>query len=189
MKQAEILYQQAVLLAEQGDMAKARRHLVPVDYKVFYEKASRLQKEAALLMHPQEQYPLTRGEMLKNAAALAYKADLYEEAQKNIELCRLEKIDGYTALKLDALEGEIQKTLDMSPVDKPLNIQGVITAANADEREIKIRDTENQRVYVLIVPANMFKKLVQSYWQERVSVVGHAGPQGIFTLDTIAPLA
>ena len=97
-----------------GDMAKAKRHIMPFEYKLFYEKAFLLEKEAALLMSSEEKYPLTRGEMLRNAAALAYKADKYEEAHKLAVLCRAEDLDGYTLLKLDELEMLIHEALAMS---------------------------------------------------------------------------
>jgi meiotically up-regulated gene 157 (Mug157) protein len=44
---------------------------------------------------------------------------------------------------------------------------------------------ENQQVYSFIVPANMFKKVVKSYWQDVVSVVGHVNIQGVFMLEKI----
>jgi hypothetical protein len=111
MKQAEILYHQAVSFAEQGDMAKAKGHILPIDYKLFYEKAFLLEREAALLMSSDEKYPLSRGEMFKNATALAYKAGKYEDAQKVAALCRAEKLDGYNLMKLDELEELILKAL------------------------------------------------------------------------------
>jgi hypothetical protein len=189
MNQALILYQQAVSYAEQGDMAKAKQHLVQVDYKLFYEKASLLEKEAALLMPRGERYPLTRGQMLKNAVALAYKAGKYEEAEKIVALCRAEDLDGYTLMKLEELENLIHKALEGKTSGVSLTVRGVVTSANADEREIKIRDVENQQVYAFIVPASMFKKVVKAYWQDLVSVVGHASPHGVFTLEKISPAA
>jgi hypothetical protein len=44
---------------------------------------------------------------------------------------------------------------------------------------------ENQQVYSFIVPAKIFKKVVKSYWQDVVSVVGHVSTQGVFTLEKI----
>lgn len=184
MKQSEILYRQAVSFAEQGDMAKVKRHIVPIDYKLFYEKAFLLEKEAALLMSSDEKYPLSRGEMLKNAVALAYKAGKYEEAQKVAALCRDENLDGYTLIKLEELEKLVLAAL-VPTHSSSLTVRGLFTSANADDREIKIRDMENQQVYSFIVPANMFKKVVKSYWQDVVSVVGHVSTQGIFTLEKI----
>jgi hypothetical protein len=185
MKQSEILYRQAVSFAEQGDMAKAKRHILPIDYKLFYEKAFLLEKEAALLMSSDEKHPLSRGEMLKNATALAYKAGKYEDAQKVAALCRVEALDGYTMMKLEELEGLILAALAVPAHNSSLTVRGLFTSANADDREIKIRDMENQQVYSFIVPANMFKKVVKSYWQDVVSVVGHVNMQGVFTLEKI----
>ena len=186
MKQSEILYNQAVSFAEQGDIAKAKRHIVPIDYKLFYEKAFLLEKEAALLMSSEEKHPLSRGEMLKNATALAYKAGKYEEAQKTATLCRSEALDSYTLIKLGELEKRIVAALATPIHNSSLTVRGLFTSANADDREIRIRDMENQQMYSFIVPANMFKKVVKSYWQDVVSVVGHANVQGVFTLEKIS---
>ena len=72
------------------------------------------------------------------------------------------------------------------PTNNPsLTVRGLFTSANADDREIRIRDMENQQVYSFIVPANMFKNVVKSYWQDVVSVVGHVSTQGVFTLEKI----
>jgi hypothetical protein len=136
-------------------------------------------------MSSDEQYPLSRGEMLKNAAALAYKAGKYEDAQKVVALCRIEELDGYTSVKLDELEKLILAALAIPTHNSSLTVRGLFTSANADDREIRIRDMENQQVHSFIVPANMFKKVVKSYWQDVVSVVGHVNLQGVFTLEKI----
>jgi hypothetical protein len=187
MSQAEILYRQAVGFAEQADIAKAKCQ--PIDYKSLYEKAYLLEKEAALLMSSNEKAPFSRSMMLKSAAALAFKAGKYEEAEKIVALCRSENPDGYIMAKLDELQAAINKTAAVLQTDNSLTVRGVFTSANADEREIKIRDVENQQVYAFIVPASMFKKVVKAYWQDLVSVVGHASPHGVFTLEKISPAA
>jgi len=186
MKQAEILYRQAVLFAEQADMAKIRKN---ADYKDLYEKAFLLQKEAAQLMSPEDDYPMFRTEMMQSAAALAYKAGNLEEAEKMIALCREETGPFPFAYKLDELETLVRQAAVNPHANGSLQVKGILTQANADEKEITIRDMENQRTYAFVVPSKIFKKVVKEYWQELVFAVGKASPHGVFTLEKISPAA
>jgi len=187
MKQAEIFYNQSVGFAEQADIARVKR--LPVDYKDLYAQAFYLQKKAALLMSPEDFYPMPRSFMIQGAAGLAYQAGLFEEAEKMIALCRSENPPGLVAHKLDEIEKAIRKAAAAPPANGSLQIKGILTQANADEKEITIRDMENQRTYAFVVPSKIFKKVVKEYWQELVFAVGKASPHGVFTLEKISPAA
>ncbi len=187
MNQAEILFQKGAEFSDQGDIAQIKHK--SVDYKALYEKAYLLKKEAALLMSPEDKHPMHRTWVMNGAASLAYKAGKYEEAQKTVALCRTLDPDDYTSSKLDELEDLIRKAIADRPRNGSLRVTGVLTAANADEKEIKIRDLENQQVYAFIVPAKLFKNVVKSYWQEAVLAVAKVSPHGIFTLQKISPVA
>lgn len=187
MNHAEILYRQSVMFAEQADMMKVKGQAF--EARGFYERAFLLQKEAAQFMSAEENYPMFRTEMMQSAAALAYKAYKLEEAEKMIVLCRAENPPEYFAHKLDELELLVRQAATARPSNGSLQIKGVLTEANANEKEIKITDLENQRTYAFIVPSKIFKKVVKDYWQELVSVVGKASPHGVFTLEKISPAA
>jgi hypothetical protein len=105
MSQASILYRQAVSYAEQADIARIK-HL-PIDYKALYAQAALLEKDAALMMSDDEQYPMPRTLMLKSAAALAFKAGNYDESLKIIEICRAENPPSGVIEKLNLLEQDI----------------------------------------------------------------------------------
>jgi hypothetical protein len=109
MKNAISLYNQAVHYAELADIAKIKS--TSVDYKSLYNKASNLQKEAALLLNDDDMEPLNKTAMLRSAAALAYKASNFAESEILIRLARLQKFDAYEAAKLDEIEAALQNQL------------------------------------------------------------------------------
>ncbi len=187
MSQAEKLYRESVLLAEQADIARIKHP--QVDYKGLFEQAFVLQKQAAQWMSPEEVYPMYRTEMMQSAAALAYKAGKMEEAEKMIALCRSENPPAFVEQDLKKLEALIRQATATPPKNGSLQVKGILTQANADEKEITIRDMENQRTYAFIVPSKIFKNVVKDYWQELVSAVGKASPHGVFTLEKISPAA
>ena len=186
MNQAELLYNQGVQWAEQADIARIKRY--PVDYKSYYAKASELERDAALLLSAEDKNPLSRGVLLRSAAALAYKAGDFKEAEKLIALARSENPMGYEAAKLDDIEEAIRKALAALPSDQSLTVTGTFTAADVDEKEIKIRELESHQLYSFIVPAAMFRKIAKSYLLEVVSVVGKSSPMGVLTLEKISPV-
>ncbi len=187
MKLAEITFMQGEGFAEQADIAKVKR--LPVDYKALYEKAFLLEKEAALEMSPEDNHPMFRYEMMQSAAALAYKAGKYDDALKTIALCRTFDPDDYTLMRLNELEALIRKADAGQPKNGSLRITGILTAANGDEKEIRIRDRESMKVYAFVVPAKMFKEVVKSYWLETVAAVAKISPNGALTLQKISPAA
>ncbi len=197
MNQAESLYRQAVTYAEQADIARIKK--LPLDFKFLYREASRLELEAAMLVPSDGYEPLPRIGLLRSAAALAYKAGNYPEAEKIIALARSENPDGYEASKLDDIEDAIReaakapssngKTTNSKPANPRLHVTGAMTAADADESAIKIRDTESSQVYSFIVPAKMFRSVVKSYLLEMVSAVGKTSPKGRLTLEKISPVS
>jgi hypothetical protein len=109
MSQAITLYRQAISFAEQADIARIKR--LPIDYKALYAQAALLEKNAALMMSADEEYPMPRTLMLKSAAALAFKAGNYEESLKIIALCRAENPPSGVLEKLILLEQDIQDAI------------------------------------------------------------------------------
>jgi hypothetical protein len=183
MKAAESLYRRAVALAEQGDIARIKQ--LPVDYKALYAQAAQLEKEAAMALSKGDTEPLSRHALLRSAAALALKSGNFGEAEKLISLARSGNPPSYEAAKLDEIESSIADSLVKKPVAH-FQITGTLTAANADEQEIKIRDAESLQLFSCFVPANRFQKIVKAYWQELVLAVGKTSPSGVNILEKIS---
>ena len=185
--QAVALYQQAVRIAEQADIAKVKR--LAVDYKALYHQASELEKDAALLLTPEDTIPLKKITLLRSAAALAYKAGNYLESEKLVALARAHQPDNYEAAKLDELEAALLALAPEGAATRVLIVTGTCSAANADENKITIRSLDDRIQYSFIVPTKIFKKTVKSYWLEVVQAVGKASANGVLTLEKISTLS
>ncbi len=186
MNQAINLYHEGVRFAEQGDMAKVRHQ---ANYKTFYEKAFWLEKEAASLMTAQDRFPFSRFDMMQSAAALAFKAGKFAEAQEMIALCRSENPPEHVAHLLDDLEKRIGEAKKSIAPNGHLTFQGKLVAANADKEEITISDEDGGKSWRLVVPVDILKKTVQTYWLENVSAQVSERPDGVYVLEQISAAA
>lgn len=80
MKSLEELHDEAMLLADQGDAARARQH--PEEARTFFAQALALEAQALALSSPQEQP--TQAVLLRSAACLAIEAEDADEACRYI---------------------------------------------------------------------------------------------------------
>ncbi len=184
---ASILHHQAVRLAEEADMAKAK--FTPIDFRELYNRAFLFEKEAAMMQTSQEFAPLPRHTLLRSAAALAFKAGNFSESEKIIALARSENPPIYESEKLDEIETLVQEATASQILNGHFQITGTFSAVNSEEKEIKIRDSKSQRMYAFVVPPRMFRQVVKSYLLEMVSAVGKSSPSGVLTLEKITLVA
>lgn len=156
--------------------------------KVLYEKAYWLEKSAAISMRKNAVIPIPRLAMIKSAAALAFKAGLYQEALKMIAF-------GYKEYPSYAAEHELHPLFEVIKQRMPeINLQtqyltGVLTAADAKEYQIKLENTKDNRLYYIIVPSEMMDEIVRSYWKNQVLVEITSYSEGVMILNKISAAA
>ncbi len=156
--------------------------------RILYEKAFWLEKEAALQMPLNGKTPVPRPVFLRSAASLAFKAGLFQEAEKLIALCRAENPPAFVVRELSELEVLITQQKPATQ-NGHLEIKGKLTSANEHENEIMVEETTTRRAYSIFIPAGKLKDVVRSFFSEMVFVQASASPHGMFTLEKISRAA
>ena len=141
-----------------------------------------MEYQSAEMIKIEGHHPSNRVTRLRSAAALAYKAGNFPEAQRIIAIARSEQPDGYESIKLDDIEAAIQRESNGQ-----VQVTGALTAADADASQISIRELETSKVYAFTVPEKMFRRVVKKHWLDVVRAIGNASPQGMLTLEKISP--
>ena len=136
-------------------------------------------------MNRATQIPFSQIVMIRSAAALAYKAGLYQEALKLIAFGFKEYSDNIATPELQSVLEAVKK--EMPEIDlKTVHLKGVLTAANANDYEIKIENLTNKMPYSIIVPSEMMDEIVRSYWKNEVLIEITSYTTGIMVLDKIS---
>ncbi len=171
-------------------IAKAKGTGSPDFVRELYKKAYEIEKEAVLKMPKGSEIPVPRTSLIRGAAALAYHAGLFQEAEKMIALCLAE----------DPPESEVEKLNDIKKrmeEEKPavkstnghLQIKGVLKQANSLENEITVHEMGKQKLYSILVPAKQLSDIVKKYWQDEVNIEASSTPNGVFVLEKISKAA
>jgi len=181
-------HQLAMDMAAYGDVAKAKG--LGQDAKEFYNKAFVLEYEAALKF-PKELDALTKFIWLRSAAALAYKAGLFMECERLVELCRSENPPKWIEKELQDILSLIAKAKNTSITNstKSFQLSGIFKEVNSQKNEIIIEDTIQNQSFSVIVPRPVLVDIIRQYLAQQIQVVAHQTPHGIFVLDTIQAAA
>ncbi|HFA48159.1 MAG TPA: hypothetical protein ENJ95_03985 [Bacteroidetes bacterium] len=183
MNTIEAMHQAASELSVLADVALAKGH--KDTSKTFFQKAFELERIAAVQTPLDETDTLSRFILLRSAAALAYKAQDYLEAEKLTALCLSENPPAFIKKELDEIAELVRKAQSPGKTNGHLQIRGILTQANADDSKITIKDDENQKIYSLFVPAKMMNRVVKAFWKVRVTVEAATSPAGVIVLKHI----
>jgi len=152
--------------------------------KILFEKAFWLEKAAVWEMKKEANIPFSRLVMIRSAAALAYKAALYQEALKLIALGLKEYPEHIALPELESVLAAVTKKMPEVHL-KTYSLKGILTAANAHEHEIKVETDSSPQIYSILVPAAMMDDIVRSYWKNEVLINITSYSEGVMILDSI----
>lgn len=153
--------------------------------KVLFEKAFWLEKAAVMSMEKDEEIPFSRLVMIRSASALAFKAGLYQEALKLIALGLREYPEKQALMELKPILDAVKKVMPEVKLET-YSLRGVLTAADSNEREIKVKTSESFQLYSIIVPVELMDNIVRSYWKNEVLIEITAYSEGVMILDNIS---
>ena len=156
------------------------------EVKANFYQAYLLEKEAALKMSISQTSSIPRPYLIRSAAALAYRAAAFLEAEKMIALGLSENPSSEVIQQLNELTSLIQKNQSSRMENKAINLKGKLLAADENEFEIKIKSVENEEFYSIFVPAKILKGIVRQYFAEMVNVQAISSPSGFIMLKNIS---
>jgi len=151
--------------------------------KLFYQKAFNLEKNYALSFPEKPAYLLSRAVFLRSAAYLALNSGNVKEAI-NLAKFGLENSPHPDFIK--DFEAIIKKEKESSSnTTKEITISGMLTFADLSNNQIKIRETNSERVYTFLVTNSSLEELVLAFWAKTVAVKGIADKSGAIELAEI----
>lgn len=148
-----------------------------------YKKAYHLEKEAVLKMEPETEIPVPYPVLVRGAAALAYHAGLFDEANQMIAQCFALNPPAFVINELN----ELKALMKIDGKKKNLRIKGKLTSAN--EAEITIVEEISSKQYSIHVPAEKLKEVVKKFFLETVFIQATTSPKGGIFLQKITKAA
>lgn len=185
MKNIKDLHKKAMEFADSAEVGKLKG-MSPQAIKENFYQAYLLEKEAALKMSTNQNNPIPRSYLLRSAAALAYRAAAFLEAEKMIALGLSENPPLEVIQQLEELTNLIKKSQSSIAENKAINLKGKLLAADEKEFEIKIQSIDEEEYYSIFVPANILKGIVRKYFAEMVNVQAVSSPSGFIKLEDIS---
>jgi hypothetical protein len=169
-----------------ADVSKAKGFTS--DALEFYKRAFELEKKAALMTHANDENPTPHFILMRSATALAYKAGLFQDCDEMIERCLDENPPQW--IVADLLEiAKLILPANQEPTKKSWEIEGVLTNIFTDESQVTIKDAVLSQSFTLLVPKNLFLKIVKKHWSKKVSVQARQTPNGVMILEEIRAIA
>jgi len=188
MNLIKVLHETAMEFVDFADRAKNKGDMST--YTDLINKAYLLEKEAALKMFysGNEKNRFWKFILLRSAGWLALQAGNQEQAAYFAKLglnnqppedLKLQFENLLTQLKATTIDNKISNT------EIPIQLKGILTQANAQQKEIYLQDPESEAVYFIYVPEHLIDEIVKSYWSALVTIEGTANPLGVITLEKI----
>ena len=159
------------------------------EIETFYAQAYQFEKKAALMMSPFSNFSIPKPYLIRSAAALAYRAKNYKEAEKMIALGISENPPNEVINQLKEIANLIKKAQPTTSKDTAILLKGKLLAANEDELEIKVKNTANETTYSIFVSGQLLKGIVRKYFSEMVDIQAISSPNGFITLQKISSAA
>ncbi len=158
--------------------------------KTAYRIAFDLEKEAATNA-PNDVDTLSRFLLLRSAAALAFKAGLFEESERLIEHCRAENPPQWIENELVEIEHLMAAAKGVRPNvnGKALHFEGILTEVNTRQNEITVEDLAGNQTLSIITPRNQLPEIFTKFWDKKVAVQTRQNAQGGMVLENIAAAA
>lgn len=184
MNLANSIHRNAMEFMMYAEMAKAKE--MHEDAKDAYLIAYILEKKAVEKIHPTDNE--SKFVLMRSAASLAYKADLFEESKILIKKCKAVNPPSWILEELKELTILIKKKQQSKIKNKAFNLEGILTGINSDENKITLQIFEKESISVLI-PSNLLTEIVQKYWTKRVQIQARKTSSGIVILENIKTAA
>lgn len=192
MNLIKVLHETAMEYVDFADRAKHKGDINT--YETLIKKAYVLEKEAALKMYYQAEGNSTKWRyiLLKSAGWLAFQAGKQDEAIYFAELGLNNQPSKGVALQFQDLLNKVNtntikesQAIDSNQKEITIQIKGILTQANAAQKEIYLKSIDNQQTYSIRVPEALINDIVKSFWSATVMVEGKTNPLGVITLETI----
>lgn len=184
MNNVKQLHKKAMEFADLAEIGKMKGAGM-AEIEAYYIQAYELEKKAALLMSEATDFSIPRPYLIRSAAALAFRAKNYKEAEKMIALGLSEQPSSEVVSQLEEIASLIKKAQPTASKSTTLSLKGKLLAANEDELEIKIKNTANE-TYSIFVTGQMLKGIVRKYFSEMVDIQAVSSPNGFITLQKIS---
>jgi len=185
MKNSKDLHKKAMEFADAAEVGKLKG-MPSKSIKANFYQAYLLEKEAALKMPLNQKNPIPRPYLIRSAAALAYRASAFLEAEKMVALGLSENPPTEVIEQLAEITNLIKKSQSSISENKAINLKGKLLAADENEFEIKIQSMDKEEYYSIFVPANILKGIVRTYFSETVNVQAVSSPSGFIKLEDIS---
>lgn len=157
----------------------------------YYKQAYRWERKAAFMTTSTDEDKDAHFILLRSAAALAYKAQLYSESEKLIEICRSENPPVFILEELDTLNKllQIAQKTTISTKEIHINLEGILTKINTDENEITLKNSLQAKNFSVIVPRHLLLEIARQFLLNNVKVEARQTATGIFILENISAAA
>jgi len=188
MNNIQQLHKKAMEFADLAEIGKTKG-VSAKEIEIFYAQAYQFEKKAALMMSDVANFSIPRPYLIRSAAALAFRAKIYKEAEKMIALGLSESPSIEVINQLKEIANLIKKTQPTSSKNTAILLKGKLLAANETELEIQIKNAANETAYSIFVPGQLLKGIVRKHFSEIVDIQAIASPNGFITLQKISPAA
>ena len=119
MNSIQKLHKKAMEFADLAEIGKTKGASAK-EIEIFYAQAYQLEKKAALMMSTVANFSVPRPYLIRSAAALAFRAKNYKEAEKMIALGLSENPSNEVVHQLKEISNLIKKTQPTTSKDTPV---------------------------------------------------------------------
>jgi len=161
----------------------------------YYKQAFQWERKAAFMTTPIAEDKDAHFILLRSAAALAFKAELYAECERLIEICLAEHPPLFIQEDIEELITLIQekstspKNIKITPTTDNIQIEGLLTKVDAEENEITIKDDSRQLSYAIIVSKEQLSAIIKDFWFQKVHIKARQTSYGVMVLEKIKAAA
>lgn len=169
-----------------GDICRAKA--LPFDAKLYYQQAFLLEESAAnLALEDLKDAPTTKYVLLRSAAALAYKAGLFKESERVIEVCKAYEPPQWILSELADIEALIQaERTTESAVEKTIAISGKLSAIDTNQKIVTLND--QSQIISIVFNKNQLTELLK-YFDQNIQVEAKELAHGVMVLERIKTAA
>lgn len=183
MSYSKVLHDKAMELVDEAVKATMKGNEITA--RAFYKDALELEKKAIAHFSTAEEDELYKNIRIRSAAAMALRCEDFQETRHLIALSLQHNPPDFIVEQLN----DIQLLIPEKAIAKLLNITGVLTYANAEINEIKIKNLDKVKSYNISVPENQLSAIVKSFWLDIVIIEATSNANGLITLETIKKAA
>ena len=173
----KVLHDKAMEFVDESKLAKMEGNESAA--KSFLQKAFFLEKEAALTTPSNENTSFAKYLYLRSAAYLAYESGYLLDALQFTLLGLTGEPPVYIKEQLKSLQQKLHLK------NASFQLIGLFTQANAKDNIITIEDETSQQIYLIQVPTEQIKEIVQNYWSAKVAVDAKVTNAGVVLLEKI----